>query len=262
MAFFTTLYSGSSGNCGVVWQGEEYLMIDVGKSCRTTLSALKEQELDPRGLRGILITHEHTDHIGGLSVFLKKNPVPVYAGDETLLHLEEQGILPAGVEAIPLGEAQEEIGGFGVKAFATSHDVPCCGFRIETPDHKVMSIATDLGTLTPVVHQNLAGANLVALESNYDRECLRCGPYPYYLKKRIESARGHLSNDECSAKLLELMQEGCRRFALCHMSKENNREDLVLGTLRRLLLEAGLMPEKGTRVQVQKRSEVSQVLDF
>ena len=190
MAFFTTLYSGSSGNCGVVWQGEEYLMIDVGKSCRTTLSALKELELDPRGLRGILITHEHTDHIGGLSVFLKKNPVPVYAGEETLLHLEEQGILPAGVEAIPLGEAQEEIGGFGVKAFATSHDVPCCGFRIETPDHKVMSIATDLGTLTPAVHQNLAGADLVALESNYDRECLRCGPYPYYLKKRIESARG------------------------------------------------------------------------
>ncbi len=262
MAFFTTLYSGSSGNCGAVWQGEEYLLIDMGKSCRTTLAGLKGLELSSRKLRGILVTHEHTDHIGGLSVFLKKYPVPVYAGEETLAHLEEQGVLPAGIKAIPLGQAQEEIGGFGVNAFATSHDVPCCGFRIETPDHRVMSIATDLGTLTPVVHQNLSGAHLVALESNYDRECLRCGPYPAYLKRRIASPQGHLSNDECSAKLLELMQEGCRRFALCHMSKENNREDLVLGTLRRLLLEAALLPEKGTRVQVQKRNEASPVLEF
>lgn len=89
------------------------MMIDVGKSCRTTLSALKELELDPRGLRGILITHEHTDHIGGLSVFLKKNPVPVYAGEETLLHLEEQGSCPQGWRQYRWGKPRKRSAGSG-----------------------------------------------------------------------------------------------------------------------------------------------------
>lgn len=85
-----------------------------------------------------------------------------------------------------------------------------------------MTIATDLGVLTPPVHEALSGCDLVALESNYDLHMLRSGPYPYYLRSRIESTRGHLSNDECSAKILELIQEGCKKFALCHLSQENN----------------------------------------
>lgn len=95
--------------------------------------------------------------------------------------------------------------------FPTSHDVPCVGYRIHTPDNKTMTIATDLGVLTPPVHQALSGCDLVALESNYDLHMLRSGRYPYYLRSRIESNRGHLSNDECSAKLLELIQEGCKK---------------------------------------------------
>ncbi len=102
-------------------------------------------------------------------------------------------------------------GTFGVRAFPTSHDVPCVGYRIHTPDGKTMRIATDLGTLTPPVHEALTGCDLVALESNYDLHMLRSGPYPYYLRARIESTRGHLSNDECAAKLLELIQEGCKK---------------------------------------------------
>lgn len=262
MAFFTTLYSGSSGNCGVVWCGEKYLLIDMGKSCRTTLTALKSLGFGPAGLAGILITHEHVDHVSGLQVFLKKYPVPVYSSAATLDDLTEQGILPEGVEKIALDGRREDVDGFGVSAFVTSHDVPCCGFRIQTPDGKTMAIATDLGILTPTVHENLSGADLVALEANYDLEMLRTGPYPYYLKRRIESARGHLSNDECAAKLLELMQEGCRKFALCHMSKENNTPDHVLGTLKRTLFAAGVRPEAGTFVQVQLRNEVSPPLEF
>ena len=88
------------------------------------------------------------------------------------------------------------------------------GYRIHTPDEKTMTIATDLGVLTPAVHEALSGCDLVALESNYDLHMLRSGPYPYYLRARIESIRGHLSNDECAAKLLELIQEGCKKFAL------------------------------------------------
>ena len=146
--------------------------------------------------------------------------------------------------------------------FPTSHDVPCVGYRIHTPDEKTMTIATDLGTLTPPVHEALSGCDLVALESNYDLHMLRSGPYPYYLRARIESVRGHLSNDECSAKLLELIQSGCKKFALCHLSQENNTPSLALQTVFTTLGAAGVVPEKDCIVQAQRRNEVSPALEF
>ena len=120
-----------------------------------------------------------------------------------------------------------------------------------------MTIATDLGVLTPPVHQALSGCDLVALESNYDLHMLRSGRYPYYLRSRIESNRGHLSNDECSAKLLELIQEGCKKFALCHLSQENNTPALALQTMFNTLGAAGVVPEKDCIVQAQRRNEIS-----
>ena len=149
-----------------------------------------------------------------------------------------------------------------MQSFPTSHDVPCVGYRIHTPDDKTMTIATDLGTLTPPVHEALSGCDLVALESNYDLHMLRSGPYPYYLRARIESVRGHLSNDECSAKLLELIQSGCKKFALCHLSQENNTPALALQTVFTTLGAAGVVPEKDCIVQAQRRNEVSPALEF
>ena len=184
MSEFISLYSGSSGNSSVVRCGKRYLIVDMGKGVRTTGAALKELELNISDCDGILVTHEHSDHVKGLSTFLKKYPLPVYGAEETLEFLDAN-----------------DIGVFGVKAFPTSHDVPCVGYRIHTPDEKTMTIATDLGVLTPAVHEALSGCDLVALESNYDLHMLRSGPYPYYLRARIESVRGHLSNDECAASL-------------------------------------------------------------
>ena len=239
MASFTTLYSGSSGNCGLVQCGQKYLLIDMGKSCRITVNALKELGLALSDLEGILVTHEHSDHIKGLQVFLKNHPVPLYAGADTLDALDAMGVLPAGLETQAVEGRTLDVGGF-----------------------EVMAIATDLGQLTTPVHQNLSGADLVALEANYDPYSLRNGPYPYYLKQRIASARGHLSNDECAAKILELLQEGCTRFALCHLSQENNTPDLALGTVFRTLAMAGCTPEKGTIIQAQKRSQISDNILF
>lgn len=112
------------------------------------------------------------------------------------------------------------------------------------------------------MHEALSGCDLVALESNYDLRMLRSGPYPYYLRARIESARGHLSNDECSAKLLELVQEGCKKFALCHLSQENNTPMLALQTVFNTLGAAGVVPEKDCVVQAQRRNEVSRCWNF
>ena len=263
MAYFTTLYSGSSGNCALIRSEDKYLLIDMGKSCRTTLTALKSLGLAVSDCVGILVTHEHSDHVAGLDTFLKKYPLPVYGAEETLEFLDANGVVPATCDMTALTPGREEdIGVFGVKAFPTSHDVPCVGYRIHTPDEKTMTIATDLGVLTPAVHEALSGCDLVALESNYDLHMLRSGPYPYYLRARIESVRGHLSNDECSAKLLELIQSGCKKFALCHLSQENNTPSLALQTVFTTLGAAGVVPEKDCIVQAQRRNEVSPALEF
>ena len=167
MAEFTSLYSGSSGNCSVVRCGDKYLIIDMGKGVRTTGNALRSLELSMENCDGILLTHEHSDHIKGLTTFLKKYPMPVYGAEETLAFLEKNNVVPATCELTPLTPGREaEIGSFGVKAFPTSHDVPCVGYRVRTPDGKTMSIATDLGVLTSAVHEALSDCDLVALESN------------------------------------------------------------------------------------------------
>ena len=240
MAEFISLYSGSSGNCSVVRCGQRYLIVDMGKGVRTTSAALKALDLAISDCDGILVTHEHSDHVKGLSTFLKKNPLPVYGAAATLDFLDANGIVPPSCELNTLEGREEDVGAFGVQSFPTSHDVPCVGYRIHTP----------------------AGCDLVALESNYDLHMLRTGPYPYYLRSRIESTRGHLSNDECSAKLLELIQEGCKRFALCHLSQENNTPALALQTVFNTLGAAGVVPDKDCVVQAQRRNEISPVLEF
>lgn len=223
MAEFISLYSGSSGNSSVVCCGQRYLIVDMGKGVRTTSAALKALGLAASDCDGILVTHEHSDHVKGLSTFLKKNTLPVYGAAATLDFLDSNGIVPASCELHELEGREEDVGAFGVQSFPTSHDVPCVGYRIHTPDGKTMTIATDLGVLTPPVHEALSGCDLVALESNYDLHMLRSGPYPYYLRARIESTRGHLSNDECSAKLLELIQEGCKSLRCAIFRRRTTR---------------------------------------
>lgn len=262
MALFTTLYSGSSGNCALVRNGEKYLLVDMGKSCRTTLTALRRLDLAVSDCQGILVTHEHSDHVSGLDTFLKHYDVPVYSSAATLDALGSRGTLPAAVEAVAIEGRVEELGGFAVSSFPTSHDVPCCGYRIHTPDNRVMSIATDLGVLTPVVQQNLAGCDLVALEANYDSFSLHGGPYPYYLKVRIASDRGHLDNRACAAEIMDLIQDGCKKFALCHLSQTNNTPELVKTTVYNVLLAAGLQPGRDVLIQTQERNDVSPYIEF
>ena len=134
MAEFISLYSGSSGNCSVVRCGQRYLIVDMGKGVRTTSAALKALDLAISDCDGILVTHEHSDHVKGLSTFLKKNPLPVYGAAATLDFLDANGIVPPSCELNTLEGREEDVGAFGVQSFPTSHDVPCVGYRIHTPD--------------------------------------------------------------------------------------------------------------------------------
>lgn len=263
MARFTTLYSGSSGNCAVVEEAGRCLLVDMGKSCRLTQNALRELGLVPQSLDGILVTHEHSDHIGGLAIFLKYHPVPLYGSAPTLQYLSQHGLVPGTARLVDIDGRTEAVGGFSVQSFETSHDSAACrGFRITVPSGKVVSIATDLGFVSDEVLANLLLSDVVALEANYDERMLMLGPYPPLLKARIASTRGHLSNDESARTLVRLMENGCEKFVLCHISQENNTPQLALESVRMALLQAGLVPGRDCIVQAARRHEISPVIEF
>ena len=175
-------------------------------------------------IQGILITHEHSDHIAGVRVFAKKYGIPVFASQGTLLAMQPS---LEGVESWVL-EGPLQLAGMEVTPFATPHDsAQSLGFRIQTADGRQFALATDLGAVTPCVREHLLGAEFVVLESNHDREMLRNGPYPAYLKRRILAGTGHLSNGDCAAFLPELARAGAKRFLLAHLSGENNTPSLA-----------------------------------
>ena len=157
MPRFITLYSGSSGNCAAVQSDEGFLLVDMGASCKATLAAMVQVGLSPALLRGILITHEHVDHIRGLRVFLKKVKVPVFGTAGTVQALWGQEAVPDTAELVALGEEDSvELGGFLVRLFCTSHDAAaCCGWRLQAKNGSTMAIATDLGCMTPEVYSHL-----------------------------------------------------------------------------------------------------------
>ena len=168
-----------------------------------------------------------------------------------------------GAELIDIDGRTEDVCGFAVQSFETSHDsVACRGYRITTPLGRVAGVATDLGYVSDEVLANLLLADVVALEANYDYNMLMTGPYPYYLKTRIASQRGHLCNEENAATLVRLLENGCERFALCHISQENNTPELALESVRAALLGAGVVPGRDCVVNAARRHEVSPIIEF
>jgi phosphoribosyl 1,2-cyclic phosphodiesterase len=222
------MFSSSKGNCIYFGDSECGILIDCGVSCKRICEALAENGLSPDSVKGIFITHTHSDHIKGLTVFLKKHPVPLYAQQRNLDILFSGGKLPAGTVCIPVDGTTSDVGGFSVTPFVTPHDAPAsCGYRVRYPDGKTAVLCTDLGEVTETVWQSITGADLVMLESNYDADMLRCGSYPPELKQRIASDRGHLSNVECGERLAMLAEQGTMNFVLGHLSEENNTPKLA-----------------------------------
>lgn len=242
MTTICTLASGSSGNAALLSREETHLLIDMGISCRRICQSLASLGLTPETLTGILITHEHTDHIGGLATYIKKYRTPIYctpavsrqlayrlAGIEPLLRPMELG------EAVLFGTVKAEI-------LPTSHDCPgSAAWHFITPEGRV-GYLTDTGYIVEETGERLLGAELLVLESNHDVEMLRAGPYPYLLKKRILGEQGHLSNEAAAAYAVKTVRAGTRSILLAHLSDKNNTPELALATVRQTLEEAGLFP--------------------
>ena len=223
MARIYPLFSSSKGNATFIGSRNGGILIDAGVSCKRLCTALCDNEIPPEAIQGIFITHTHSDHIQGLKVFTKKYNIPVFAQETNLIELENKEKVSPNCKLTPMDNCDICIGDFKVHSFETPHDTPAsCGYRINTPDGKTVVTCTDLGQITPTIRQNLANADMVLLESNYDEKMLRNGSYPYDLKMRISSNHGHLSNTDCGKQLLTLMKNGTYRFILGHLSQENN----------------------------------------
>ena len=219
--------SGSSGNCLLLSSGDSHILIDAGISMRRIQAGLREAALDFHDVSGVLITHEHSDHISGLKMLCKHHALPVYAPHTIANRL--RGMLPElepYLRIIRVGEAFA-LGGFRVTAFHTPHDTDeSVGYRIEGGG--VFALATDMGHVTEEVFDALSGADAVLIESNHDEEMLRYGPYPVYLKRRILSDSGHLSNACCADLARKLALGGTRQIILGHLSRENNTPALAM----------------------------------
>ncbi len=244
MARYCPLFSGSSGNSTYLATAQGGILVDAGVSAKRLQEALETRDIDPRSLCGIFVTHEHTDHIQGLKVFLKRYPVTVYATRGTAQALLEKDALPAQASLCVM-EGTVEAAGMKVTSFATSHDSrESCGYRITFPDERVVAVATDMGVMTDTVRQALGGCDLVHIESNHDVRMLENGPYPYMLKRRVLGVGGHLSNDVCASVLPSLLQSGTTRIVLSHLSRENNTPQLALITSQSALTAAGAVRER------------------
>lgn len=235
MARVYPLFSSSEGNCTYIGSSKCGILIDAGVSCKKILTALSDNSLDISAVKAIFITHEHSDHIKGLKVLTSHYNIPVFAQGLNAQYLADGDQIGRLSDLQVIGE-KAEICGFEVKAFSTPHDTrQSCGYRIATPDNKVISICTDLGNVTQEVHDNLNGSELVLLEANYDYNMLRNGPYPYLLKKRISSPNGHLDNRDSAKELLRLVESGTTRIILGHLSQHNNRPELAELTAQSLM---------------------------
>ena len=258
---FSTLASSSSGNCTLISHGADHIIIDAGISCRRIMAALAALEADPGRISGILVTHEHDDHISGLASLCRKLCAPVYApqgvAEGILARFPDAGLSIHVISAgIPFA-----VGPFTVRAFHTSHDVrESVGYRVSAEDRS-MALATDLGCVTEEVLQAITGVNAVVLEANHDTDMLRYGPYPSVLKKRIASDCGHLSNRVCGRLAGILYGKGTHTFVLAHLSQENNTPELARAAVEAGLKAVGAVPGQTAAVYVAPPAHVSDTVE-
>ena len=215
--------SGSTGNCMLLDFGGQRVMIDLGVTAKAVRTALCLNGYVWDDIDAVLITHTHIDHVKGLEVCLKRVHAPVF-----MSAVSRDKLLPERAEVLPYTGRTEILPGLWVTPVRTSHDCPgSIGFLIETADVRV-GYVTDLGVMPESTLELLKGADCVVIESNHNEEMLRYGPYPVYLKKRILSDHGHLSNEAASAAVAWLAERGTRHFLLAHLSRENNRPEIAL----------------------------------
>lgn len=256
---FCPLFSGSSGNAAFVEAGNTRILVDAGLSGKAIVEALSAVKVLPETLSGIVITHEHSDHVKGAGILSRKYRIPIYANEQTWNAMAKQiGDVWPGQRRIFETDADFYIGDLGISTFSIPHDAAGpVGYRIFAGGHSVAT-ATDMGYLTKDVLKRISGSDIVLLESNHDPDMLMQNPhYSAALKKRILGRLGHLSNESCAQGILKLAETGVRNVVLGHLSAENNTPELAMDTAVRAAEEAGLVLGRDLHIDMAWRDRVS-----
>lgn len=259
---FCSLFSGSSGNSSLVQTDTTKILIDCGESAKKIVNSLLEINVNIENINAILITHEHIDHVKSLGTLSKKYNIPVYTNLETLNAMPEQKN-KININNIHFFDFSNDfyIGDLKIHPFHIPHDAANpCGFNIYN-NRKKISIATDIGHITPEIITNLEHSTFLLLESNYDPNILKCSQYPYHLKERIAGPYGHLSNSSAGQTISHLLNTGLKNVMLGHLSKENNFPELAYKTVMEELIYNN-NTENSIKISVATRYNHSQIIEI
>ena len=232
MLKYCSIGSGSSGNCHYIGYKDTNILVDAGLSGKRITTGLDDINVDMENIKGIFITHEHSDHVQGLGTFAKKFNLPVFVNQKTLdaMPKQKEKISEKNINIFKI-EEKFEIGDLKIKPFSIPHDAANpCGFNI-FKDNKKISIATDIGHMTRGILKNLEDSIFIMLESNYDPDVLMYSKYPYPLKSRIAGPNGHLSNELAGKTISHLLNSGLQQAILGHLSKQSNFPELAYKTV-------------------------------
>jgi phosphoribosyl 1,2-cyclic phosphodiesterase len=258
---FCSLSSGSSGNC--YYLGNEFhgILIDAGISATSIRKFLKNMNIPMHSIMGVLITHNHIDHIKGLEGLTRKSHLPAFTTNKIWKSIlpAQKKISPDCIRDIPL-QQKFHLAGFDIVAFPVCHDAPeTIGFHICAGDKKI-TIVTDLGHICQIAARYIRAANILVLESNYDEQMLVDGKYPHFLKNRIRSDHGHLGNHQTAAFLAENINDCLTDICLAHLSKNNNTPEKALRTLQRKFSERGISLNGKPRISILNRNTPTNIL--
>ncbi len=226
MTEICAIASGSNGNCYYIGNESEAVLIDAGISRRQIIDRMKVKGLDPKKIKAVFISHEHSDHYRGAKVLSDKLQIPVYISEKTYAK-SYQKMKPDHVITFKPGDTIS-IGAFQIHSFYKFHDaIEPCSFRIEHED-KHIGVFTDIGEPCDNVKSEFAKCHFIFLESNYDTDLLETGNYPSYLKKRVAGKYGHLSNIQAKELTEKHAGEQLKTIYLSHISEDNNRGEIAL----------------------------------
>ncbi len=263
---FTSLFSGSSGNCTYVGSDNTHILVDAGCSRKKIEEGLGSLDLGLGDIDAIFVTHEHTDHISAIKMILKKYDIPVYGTAGTIEGIRKTGTIADFSESrfiTVMADHPVVVGDMTIDPMTISHDaLEPCGYRVYH-DGKKVGIATDMGCYTDYTVECLRDCDALLLEANHDVRMLQTGPYPYILKRRILGDKGHLSNEKSGELICKLLNDKIQGVFLGHLSKENNLPELAYETVRvEVDMDSCPFTSGDFPIMVANRSEISPILEF
>lgn len=258
---FCSLASGSRGNSQYIGNSKSALLVDAGMSGKYIENALKSIDRDFDKIKALLVTHEHSDHISGIGVLMRRYKLPLYVNEKTWMGMKDKiGKIDEEKVIIIKNEEAFAIDDIVVNSYSISHDAnDPIGYTFEYNNKKI-ALATDLGYAPDQVIEAIQDTDLLFIESNHDIQMLKAGKYPYFLKRRVLSMEGHLSNEEAGRVAKEVIRFGrAKQILLAHLSKENNFPELAFETVKNVLMDGNIDVEKDVSLHMTHRKDASKL---